>query len=266
MTRHRTNRLVTAAFALSAGLLAAAGAAAGAAARVTTPPRRPPDTSTRDGHAPHAPHPAGAAASVVPRALPAGLRRAVTAWEVDREHSQVLFRIRHIGVTTVTGRFDRFAADVVIDSANPGASRVEARIEVASVNTAVPARDANLRKPEWFDAARFPTITFRSRAVRPVGPGRYDVAGDLTMHGVTRPVRLLATHNGTVARGMDGRPHAGFNATGTLDRTAYGVGTVRELPGGVLELSRDVELILELDLVPQGMAPSFAAPTPQPRP
>jgi polyisoprenoid-binding protein YceI len=152
-------------------------------------------------------------------------------WETDREHSQVMFRIRHLGVTTVTGRFDRFAAEVAIDSANPTASRVEARIEVASLNTAVPARDATVRGPDWFDAARFPAVTFRSRAVRPLGGRRYEVVGDLTMRGVTRPVTLRATHNGTVARGFDGRPHAGFNAAGTLDRPRSGSAPCARSPG-----------------------------------
>lgn len=182
-------------------------------------------------------------------------------YEIDLGHSQVLFMIKHMGISTVTGRFDAFAGTVRFDPENPDSARIDVTIQTASLDTNSPARDAHLQAPEWFDGAAHPTITFRGRGWRRVGPDRYEAPGTLTMKGVSRPVTLDVAHNGSVPAGVDGRPHAGFDATTVLDRTLWGVGTTTLLPGNVRDLAEEVRIVLEIDLAgPPSGTPSGSAP------
>lgn len=191
------------------------------------------------------------------RALGAGPAGEVP-YEIDLGHSQVLFMIKHMGISTVTGRFDAFAGTVRFDPENPDSARIDVAIQTASLDTNSPARDAHLQAPEWFDGAAHPTIVFRGRGWRRLGPDRYEAPGTLTMKGVAHPVTLDVAYNGSVPAGVDGRPHAGFDATTVLDRTLWGVGATTLLPGNVRDLAEEVRIVLEIDLAgpPSGPAPS----------
>ena len=191
--------------------------------------------------------PPGIAASFVATPAPAPV-----AYKVDAAHSQVLFRITHLGISPITGRFNQVSAEVAFDSANPAASRVTARIPVASLDTNLPARDQHLRSADWFGVERHPEAVFTSRAVRPLGGRRYSITGDLSLKGVTRPLVLDAVYNGRIEAGADSLPHAGFVATGTIKRSDYAIGRTIKLPGNVDDLADNVQLILELDLVATG--------------
>jgi polyisoprenoid-binding protein YceI len=131
-------------------------------------------------------------------------------YKFDPVHSLVGFRVRHV-VTKVTGRFKSYEGVVWVDRNNPSASRVEVKIDSASVDTANETRDNDLRSPNYFDVAKFPTITFKSTKIESKGSDAYDVTGEFTMHGVTKtihvPVKLL-----------------GFQAMGKFEKVGFEVG------------------------------------------
>lgn len=148
---------------------------------------------------------------------------APTRYDLDAKHTQVRFGWSHLGFSHQVGRFDRFDAQFQFDPADPTRSTLAVDIPIASIDTGVPALDEHLRSPDFFDAAKFPTATFRSTKVEAVGSKALKVSGDLTLHGVTRPVVLDVTINQIGPYPMGGRPSAGFDATTTLKRSDFGI-------------------------------------------
>jgi len=116
------------------------------------------------------------------------------AYRLDRSHADLTFRVNHIGFSMYTGRFTDFDATLQFDPANPSAMRLEASVDVASLTLPAPPEGfvAEMLGPHWFDAAQFPTMTFRSTAVEPTGANTARVTGDLTLHGVTLPLKTEA--------------------------------------------------------------------------
>jgi polyisoprenoid-binding protein YceI len=171
-------------------------------------------------------------------------------YEVDSEHSNVLFKVRHLGVSTVTGRFNRFAASFWYDPADPAATRVTATVDVASVDTDNERRDAHLRSEDFFWADSFPTITFESRSVRRTDEDEFEVAGDLTIRGVTLPVVLEVEieGTGTTSRG----PIMGLTAETEINRHDYGLSWNRAVEN-VFVVGDEVRIVLELEA--RGAAP-----------
>src|SRR5687768_8669839 len=139
---------------------------------------------------------------------------------IDRVHSDASFRVRHF-VSNVRGRFTDFSGTVVADAAKPEASSVEFTVKTASIDTDQANRDKHLQSADFFDAEKFPEITFKSTGVRPAGKDKFDVTGNLTMHGVTRQVTLPVTYLGSVGTGKDAKH--GFEATTTINRKDYGI-------------------------------------------
>ena len=126
--------------------------------------------------------------------------------------------------SNITGRFDEVKGDFLFDAADPTKSSVSITIPVASISTGVAKLDEHLLKADFFDATRFPTATFKSTAVTAAGEGKLAVAGDLTIHGVTRPVVLDVTINGIGEHPMRKVPAAGFDASARIKRSDFGVG------------------------------------------
>ena len=118
------------------------------------------------------------------------------AWEIDPAHSRAAFAVKHMMFTTVRGHFKVLSGHVHIDEQNPANSSVDAQVETASIDTGEPRRDEHLRSPDFFDAQQYPTLTFKSNKVEPLGDNEYNVIGDLTIHGVTKPVTLKAEYGG----------------------------------------------------------------------
>ena len=146
---------------------------------------------------------------------------AVETYDIDSVHSSVAFMIRHF-VSKVPGSFTKFAGTITVDRDNLANSSVTATIDVGSVSTANDARDKHLKSPDFFDAEKFTTITFKSKAWKATGEGTFDVTGDLTIHGVTKEVVLKTTSLG-FAPGMRGAQLAGFEATTTIKKSDFGV-------------------------------------------
>jgi len=171
-------------------------------------------------------------------------------WAFDAVHSSVNFTVRHMVVSKVRGRFTKWDGTLAMDEKDPAGGSVEVSIDAASVNTGVDQRDAHLRSGDFFDVERFPTITFKSRKVEKAGEGALKITGDLTMHGVTRPVVLDAEYAGS-AKDPWGGVRAGFSARAVLDRKDFGL-TYNQLleTGGVL-VGETVEIGIEVELVKQ---------------
>jgi polyisoprenoid-binding protein YceI len=144
-------------------------------------------------------------------------------FELDPRHAALLFRIDHLGFADYVGRFERFDASLSGDASNPEAAKVEAIIDMTSLDIADDAFAAELMGPDWFDAARYPQAVFRSVTIRRTGEATADVVGELTLHGVTQPLTLAVTFNGAAFDRLRGRDVAGFSASATIDRSAFGV-------------------------------------------
>lgn len=179
--------------------------------------------------------PGGSAADVAP-----------LVWRLDRNHSDVTFRIRHL-VTRVSGTFDRWTAALDADPADWSSGSVRVTIETASINTGQERRDGHLRSDDFFDAASHPTITFESRRVSREGD-RLRIEGDLTIRGITRAV-VLDAEVIAVTTEPDGTRRVGFNATTRVNRNDFGVSWNRAAEGGGLVLADEVDIEINLAAV-----------------
>jgi polyisoprenoid-binding protein YceI len=173
---------------------------------------------------------------------------ASTIWSIDPTHSNVEFAVRHLMITTVKGRFTAVEGTVVLDEADPAGSSVEITVQVASIDTREPQRDAHLRSADFFDAEKYPTLTFRSSGVRDVSADGFTLAGDLTIHGVTRPATLEVVHEGR-ARDPWGGERAGYAATTRIKRSDFGLTWNQLLETGGLAVSDEVKISLDVELV-----------------
>ena len=168
-------------------------------------------------------------------------------WVSDKAHSSTEFRIRHL-MSNVKGSFTDFDAVVGIDRADPSRSTVEFTIRAASINTGEASRDEHLRSPDFFESAKYPTISFKSQTVTPKSATRFDVTGDLTMHGVTKKVTLPVEFNG-FGKDARGNERAGFTIETVVDRKDYGITWNRILDEGGVLLGDEVKVSVELQMV-----------------
>jgi len=169
-----------------------------------------------------------------------------STWVPDKAHSEVDFSIVHMSLSNVHGRFGNIAGSIVQNESDITKSSVNITIDVTSVDTGVNARDNDLKSARFFDATQFPTATFASSSVARSGSG-LAVTGNLTLHGVTQPVVLeVSGPNGPIT-GMDHKTHAGYSATATIHRTAFGIGS--NIPSAVV--GDEVKLSIDLDVVKQ---------------
>ncbi|MGA7110706.1 MAG: YceI family protein [Terracidiphilus sp.] len=169
-----------------------------------------------------------------------------STWVPDRAHSEVDFSILHMSLSNVHGRFGNIGGSIALNESDISKSTVSITIDVSSVDTGVSARDTDLKSANFFDVAQFPTATFASTSVAKNGSG-LTVSGNLTVHGVTKPVVLQVEGPVGPAQGMDHKAHEGFSATTTISRTAFGIAT--KYPASVV--GDDVKLTIELDAAKQ---------------
>lgn len=167
-------------------------------------------------------------------------------WKADPQHSRIGFAITHLGISEVSGLFKKF--DVTITAAKPDFSDAVfvLDIDAASIDTEVEKRDNHLRSADFFDVAKHATITFKSRTIEPAsGEGRYKLAGELTMHGVSRPVEMELWYRGTTKNQKN--TTAGFQLKGTLKRSDFGIGPKFQPPmiGDEVKIKADGEFILQ---------------------
>ena len=180
-------------------------------------------------------------------ALAAPLAIAQTStWVSDAAHSEVDFTITHLSISNVHGRFGKIAATLAYNQTDVTKSTVTATIDVPTIDTSEDARNNHLKTPDFFDIATYPTATFTSTSVAKSGNGLV-VNGNLTLHGVTKPVVLNVDGPTGPVQGMDKKQHSGFSATTTISRSAFGIGT--KFPASMV--GDDVKLSIDLDLAKQ---------------
>jgi len=180
-------------------------------------------------------------------ALAAPLALAQTStWIPDKAHSGVDFSVLHMGIAKVRGHFGNIGGTIVVNESDITRSIVNVTIDVSTVDTGVAARDGDLKGANFFDVAQFPTATFASTSVAKSGNG-LAVSGNLTLHGVTKPVVLQVEGPTGPIPGMDKKPHSGFSSTTTISRTAFGIAT--KFPTAVV--GDEIVLTIDLDMAKQ---------------
>ena len=166
-------------------------------------------------------------------------------YNIDTAHSSVGFKIRHL-VSQTRGGFNEFTGTIDFDEKKPEDAKIEAVIQVASIDTANAKRDGHLRTADFFDAEKFPTITFKSTKVKAAGKGKYKMEGLLNMHGVEKPVTLDVVFGGGM-KNKNGKFLAGFSAEGKINRKEFGITYNQVLDAGSLALGEEVSITLEIE-------------------
>ncbi|MBO9154970.1 YceI family protein [Chitinophaga sp. GCM10012297] len=156
--------------------------------------------------------------------LAASLSTFAQTWKSDKAHSQLKFDITHMGISTISGEFKDFAATITASKADFSDAVFTLTAQTGSISTGVEMRDNHLKSPDFFDAATNTTLSFKSTSLTKTGEGKYKLTGDLTLHGVTKPVTLELWYRGTIENPMNKKPVAGFRATGTIKRSDFGIG------------------------------------------
>ncbi len=165
---------------------------------------------------------------------------AQTTWQADKAHSQVSFGITHMGISEVEGLFKDFNATIEASNEDFSDAKYTVEIMVPSIDTGVEMRDNHLRNADFFDADKYPKMTFVSTSSEKVGEGKYKVTGDLTFHGITKPVTLDVWHRGTVEN-QKGTKISGFAISGTIKRSDFDLGA------GFPEAVLSDEVLIDVD-------------------
>jgi polyisoprenoid-binding protein YceI len=170
------------------------------------------------------------------------------AWKVDPDRSSIEFLVRHLMVTTVRGRFQSFEGFIDIDEDDPQSSYTEGSVDTASISTGISLRDRNLKAPGRFDVLRYPQMTFRSTRIGPFQDGRFEVHGDLTIKGITRPVVFHAV-NKRELKGAQGKRRWAFEATITIDRKEFDLKWMPLMELGGFLVSDEIQGLLNIEVV-----------------
>ena len=172
-------------------------------------------------------------------------------YQIDPDHSSFQFKIRHLMVSNVKGDFTKSKGSVVMDDSDVTSLKLELTIEAASVDTAHAKRDEHLRGPDFFDVAKYPTITFVSKKVTKAGPDKLKVTGDLTIHGVTREVTVDVEGPTPEVKDPWGNFRRGATGTARVNRKDFGIVWNRTLEAGGVVVGEDVDIYIEVELVKQ---------------
>jgi polyisoprenoid-binding protein YceI len=172
-----------------------------------------------------------------------------TTWNVDPEHSNIGFKVRHLMVSNVKGQFDKHTGVVDINDKDVTKSKVEVSIDTASINTNVQKRDDHLRSPDFFDAAKFPTMTFVSKKVAKAGKDKLKVTGDLTLHGITKEVVLNVEGPTGESKDPWGVIRRGATASTKVNRKDFGLVWNKALETGGVVVGDEVTITLEVEMI-----------------
>ena len=153
-----------------------------------------------------------------------GFNYVATTWKNDAPHSQLGFTVTHLGISEVSGTFNDFEVNVTSSKADFSDAQFILTAKIASIDTRVEMRDNHLKSPDFFDAAKYPTITFKSTSIKNVGKNKYKLSGDVTLHGVTKPATMDLVYKGTIEHPMNKKQVAGFQVTGVIKRSDFAVG------------------------------------------
>ena len=173
----------------------------------------------------------------------------VATWQIDPDHSSFQFKVRHLMVSNVKGDFNKVKGAVTMDDKDVSNLNVELTIDASSINTGHAKRDEHLRAADFFDVAKYPTITFVSKKVMKDGPDRLKVIGDLTMHGVTREVTVNVEGPTQEVKDPWGNFRRGATGTGKINRKDFGLTWNRALEAGGVVVGDDVDIFVDIELI-----------------
>ena len=174
-------------------------------------------------------------------------------WKMDPAHSQISFTVRHMMITNVQGRFEKFSVNVNADEQNPVASSVEVQIEAASINTREERRDGHLKSADFFDAEKYPYLTFKSKRIEKTDATHGRMIGVLTIRDIAKEVVLDVEYSGQ-AKSPWGTTSAGFSATTKINRKDWGLAWNQALETGGVLVGDEVTVNIELEIVKQAEA------------
>ncbi len=190
-----------------------------------------------------------AAIATATLASAAGAIAQTSRWEIDPVHSNIAFSVRHMMISNVRGVFTKFTGVLEGNPADVSTAKVNVTIDAASIDTREPARDKDLMGPNYLDVVKYPTLTFVSKKVETAGEGHLKVTGDLTIHGVTRPVVLDVEGVTPPTKDPWGGTRVGAHATTTINRKDFGLVWNKTLETGGVLVGEDVAITLDVELV-----------------
>ncbi len=173
---------------------------------------------------------------------------AQSIWTIDRSHTDISFSVSHLAVSEVTGRFKQFEGELKAKSDDFTDAEIMLTIDAASINTEDEKRDGHLKSADFFDVAKYPTITFKSKSFKKVDGSKYKLVGDLTMHGITKTVELDAVFKGT-AKSPWGQTVGVFKLSGVVDRKDFGLTWNKMLDNGGLLVGEMVNITANIEVV-----------------
>lgn len=171
----------------------------------------------------------------------------MSTYQIDTAHTHAQFKVRHLMISNVKGDFDKVTGTVVLDDSNPSASSVNITVDVNSVSTREPQRDAHLKSADFFDVAKFPTITFVSKEVVKSGEDSYEVVGDLTIHGVTQTIDLDVQEVTPEMKDPYGLYRRGATAKATIMRSDFGLKYNSVLESGGVAIGNEVHITIDTE-------------------
>jgi polyisoprenoid-binding protein YceI len=170
-------------------------------------------------------------------------------WKFDPAHSSAQFSVKHLMISNVKGQFSKISGTVDYDPKKPKEAKVDATIDVSSVDTREPKRDDHLRSPDFFDVAKYPSMTFKSTKVLSASKGKIKLLGDLTMHGVTKEVTLTVDGPTDPIKDQRGGERVGASASASLDRKDYNLTWNKNLDGGGVVLGDEIPITIDVELI-----------------
>ena len=174
---------------------------------------------------------------------------AVTTWNLDPAHSAAEFKVKHMMISNVKGKFSNLSGSLKLDEADVTRSSVEASIPLDSLNTGDAQRDGHLKSADFFDAEKFPVFTFKSTAVKRTGDGELSVTGDLTLHGVTQAVTFAVEGPSAPSKDPWGNFRVGLSATARINRKDFGLSWNAALETGGVLVGEDVAITLDVQFI-----------------
>lgn len=172
-----------------------------------------------------------------------------STWRIDPDHTSIQFTVRHMMISNVKGVFHKFTGQFEIDDRDITKTSAGAVIDVASIDTGIVKRDDDLRSPNFFDAAKYPTMTFASKKITRTGPNRFTMTGDLTIHGITREVALAMEGLETVVKDPWGNLRRGSTLTTNINRKDFGLTYNKLLESGGVVVGDEVKINIEVEMI-----------------
>ncbi len=202
---------------------------------------------------------------LLPLTLGLGTPVSAAVYDIDASHSSIGFRVKHMMMSNVQGGFTKYRGTIEFNEKDPTKSTAELTVDVSSIDTREPKRDAHLKSPDFFDVAKYPEMTFKSRSAKKVGTNRYNLTGDLNLHGVTKEVVLAVELSPKDMKDPYGNLKRGANVTTKINRKDFGLTWNAPIEAGGVVVADEVAINIDLELTrrkDEAAAPAAVVPPP----